>query len=1443
MINKLIEFSVKNKLAIALLMVAWIGWGIYNMMNLNIDAVPDITNNQVQVVTVAPSLSPQEIEKFVTYPIEQAMANLQGMEKIRSISRYGLSVVTIIFKDNFNIYLARQLVNEALQKVDIPKEYGKPEMMPITTGLGEIYQYTLEVDPKYKDYYTLTDLRTIQDWIVKRQLAGTKGIVEVSSFGGYVKQYEVAVDPNILKAYNITIDQIVQALENNNQNTGGSYIQQGPYAKYIRAEGIIKNKKQIEQIVVTTRNGVPIKIGDIATVRIGHPTRYGAMTKDGKGETVGGITLMIKGGNANKIVKRVKQRIAQIQKTLPEGVHIVPYYDRSELVNRVIKTITENLSIAALIVVFVLVMLLGSVRVGLIVSSVIPLALLFAFSLMNMFGVSASIMSLGAIDFGLIVDGSVIILEGMLFYLHKKYLNKKITQAQLDEAAIYSAQLVGKSAAFGVLIILIVYFPILALQGIEGKMFKPMALTVSFALIGGLILSLTYVPMMSALFINKKVKKNFSDKIVDKFQKIAMPGFEFGMKNKLLVLGIVIALFISSLYIFTKLGAEFVPNLDEGDLAMQITLPPGSSLNESIHITTQAEKILLKHFPEVKSVVSKIGTAEVPTDPMAIEDADVMILLKDKKHWVTAKNRFALADSMKKALSVITGATFDFTQPIQLRFNELITGAKSDITIKIFGDDLDTLYKKANQIAALIKNIPGAADIKVEQIAGLPQIIFKYKRQNLAKYGLNIKQLNELINTALAGKTVGTIFEGEKRFDLVVRMKPKFRKNINNILKLTVRTPNGTNIPLSQLVTVEYSNGPMQISRDNTHRRITIGINVRNRDIKSLVDDIAKKIDKNIKLPPGYYITYGGQFENLQQATKRLLLVMPIALLLIFILLYFTFHSVKQALIVYSIIPLSIIGGVYSLWLRGLPFSISAGVGFIALFGVSVLNGIVLINAFNKFKEQGMGLDERIRHGVFDMIRPISLTTLVAALGFIPMAVSNQPGAEVQRPLATVVIGGILVAAFFSIIVVPILYYLANKKEAKKNNNNNPKLASATIAVIFALILIPSISKAQTQNDTIPISLSQAQNIVLQKNPQHLNSLLMIKQAKIQKKSAFDLAPLEVDYQHGQLNSAAIDYNLTIMQDLGNPLEKIQLNKLYKQQLKLISHQAKLSDYQLLFQTASIFNDYIFWFKNANYYKNFLTLYKNATKIAKQKLSVGEGSQLEYSMIRQKYTQYLWQYEQALINLKQTINHLNSILFSDSAVYIPKIDSIKFTLINKNLDSSFILNSPNLQILYDQVNLAKQNINLEKAKYFPSISIGYFNQQIDWVPNFQGWAVTVTFPLWFFSQKKQVKIAKINYLISQNQLNYNKKELLNQFNSLIFKYITLNQKVLYFEKNELPIAQKIIKHSSNLYKLGQISYIEYIQNLEQAYSIQQDYISAIYELNSVIITLNYYQFQ
>ena len=1029
MINAIVKFSVRKKLFVALSSLFLLIGGIYAMLTLPVDAVPDITNNQVQVVTVSPTLAPQEVEQLITIPIETSMSNIMNVEEIRSVSRFGLSLVTVVFKESVPTLEARQLINEQIQSVagEIPEELGTPEMMPITTGLGEIYQYVLKVDKKHEKDYDAMELRTIQDWIVRRQLSGIPGIVEINSFGGYLKQYEIAIDPEVISALQITIGDVFEALSNNNQNTGASYIEKKGRAYYIRSEGMITKTKDIEKIVVANRNGMPVHISDIGRVDFGAPKRFGAMTMDGEGECVGGIAMMLKGANANVVTKELERRIEKVQKMLPEGVTIEPYLNRSELVNRNISTVISNLIEGALIVFVVLMLFLGNVRASVIVASVIPMAMLFGFILMRIFGVSANLMSLGAIDFGIVVDGSIVIIEGILAHIYTKRLaGKHLTEDEMNTEVEAGAAKVVKSSAFAVLIILIVFFPILTLGGIEGKYFTPMAKTLVFCIIGALILSLTYVPMMASLFLKRGIdlKPTFADRFFGWLTGIYNQVLAASMRRLTLTIVSAFALLALSLFIFTRLGAEFIPTLDEGDFAMQMTLPAGSSLTRSIELSEEAEKVLKEQFPEVRHVVAKIGTAEVPTDPMSVEDADVMIVMKPFKEWTSASSRAEMVEKMKAALEKVKGAEFNFSQPIQLRFNELMTGAKADIAIKLYGEDMDELYAKAKEAAQYVEKVPGAADVIVEQAIGLPQLVVNYDRTRIARYGIDIRDLNTIIRTAYAGETAGVVFENERRFALVVRLDDDIVKDLD-LNRLHVRTAAGFQVPVSEVATISLVNGPLQINRDAAKRRIVIGVNVRDGDIQQVVDNISEVLDKNIKLKPGYYFEYGGQFENLQNAINTLLVVIPIALLLILLLLFSAFRSVTYSLVVFTTVPLSLIGGIVALWLRGLPFSISAGVGFIALFGVAVLNGILMINHFNALASEGkyaLSTSRIITRGCRHLLRPVFLTGLVASLGFVPMAVAQSAGAEVQRPLATVVIGGLIVSTVLTLVIVPAFY-------------------------------------------------------------------------------------------------------------------------------------------------------------------------------------------------------------------------------------------------------------------------------------------------------------------------------------------------------------------------------------------------------------------------------------
>jgi cobalt-zinc-cadmium resistance protein CzcA len=1051
MFQKLIRLSIENKLVVGVMTLALIIWGAYSLSQLPFDSTPDITNNQVQVITLSPSLGAQEVEQFITTPVEMSLANIPKVIERRSISRSGLSVITLVFKEEADIYWARQQVSQQLKEAEevISKDMGSIGLAPITTGLGEIYHYTIRAAKGYEDRYTLADLRTMQDWIVRKQLSGTEGIAEVSGWGGYVKQYEVAVNPDRLNAAGVTIPEIYAALENNNENTGGSYIEQYSNQYFIRALGLVSSLEDVEQIPVKTVNGTPILIRDVAKVRFGSATRYGAVTRNGEDEVVAGITLMLKGENFQQVIRNVKERLAQVQKSLPEGVVIEPFIDRTQLVNRVTDTVAKNLLEGGLIVIFILVLFLGNFRAGMVVASVIPLSILFAFGMMRVFGVSGNLMSLGAIDFGLIVDGAVIIVESVCHHIYagrgcrgKKSFAPtpvpvKISQKEMDAKVFDSASKIRNSAAFGEIIIMIVYIPLFTLTGIEGKMFRPMAMTVFFAILGAFILSLTYVPVASALFLSRKTehKRNLSDRIMDRMQAWYRPAISKSLNWSRTLIACMVVLFAVSLFVFGRMGGEFIPNLDEGDFATESSMAQGTSLTQMVKTSLQAEKILTTQFPEVKQVVTRIGSAEIPTDPMPIERSDMMIALKPKKEWTSAKTKDELMRKMEEAMRVIPGLEVEITQPIQMRTNELITGIKQDVAIKIYGNDLEVLTASAQKVASLISDVKGVTSPFVEKVIGLPQIQVTYNRDKLAKYGISVKEANLVLETAFAGKNAGFVFEEDRRFSLALRMENDLRDDISSLENLYLPLPDSkAGIPLSQVAEIKYRDAPAQVTHENGQRRIYVGFNVRGRDVQSTVFDIQNILDEKLKLPAGYYYTYGGQFQNLQEAKERLMIAVPLALLLILLLLYATLKSVKESLFVFSAIPLSLIGGIWALWLRDMPFSISAGVGFIALFGVSVLNGIVLIGQFNAFEKEGItDVRERIIKGCMIRLRPVLMTALVASLGFLPMALSTSDGAEVQRPLATVVMGGLLTATVLTLFVLPSIYRIFTKTGERVN--------------------------------------------------------------------------------------------------------------------------------------------------------------------------------------------------------------------------------------------------------------------------------------------------------------------------------------------------------------------------------------------------------------------------
>ena len=1020
-----------------------VAWGIYSVQRLPIDAVPDITNNQVQVITVAPSHSALDIERLVTFPVEQTMATIPDIQEIRSFSRFGLSVVTIVFSEDTDVFWARQQVNERLAEVarQIPQGIGSPNLAPITTGLGEIYQYILKLKPGYEERYSISDLRTIQDWIVRRQLLGTKGVADVSSFGGNLRQVEVQINPEKLRSLNLSINEVFDAIEHNNENTGGAYIERNSSAYFIRSEGLIRQLEDVEAIVIRSgESGVPLLVRDVGTVREGHAIRFGAMTENGNGETVGAVVMMLKGANSSEVIANVKERIAHIEENLPEGIVIAPFLDRTKLVNNAIHTVSKNLIEGALIVIFVLVIMLGNLRAGFVVASVIPLSMLFAICMMNVFKVSGNLMSLGAIDFGLIVDGAVIIVESITHHIAISRKAGALTSEEMEREVAQSSGKMMNAAAFGQVIILIVYLPVLSLVGIEGKMFKPMAQTVIFAILGAFILSLTYVPVASALFLERSTihKRNISDRMMDFLQRRYEPILSWALKRGKLVIGVAVLLFVGSIWLFTTLGGEFLPELDEGDFAVETRLLTGSSLSSTIDATIRAEKALLDNFPEIEQVVGKIGSSEIPTDPMPIEAADLMIIMKEKSEWATASTKDEMIEKMHAVLREnVPGVAFGFQHPIQMRFNELMTGARQDVVVKIYGEDLNYLARLAAELGRIASGVEGTESLYIENVTGLSQIVVRIKRDQLSRFGLSVREVNQVINTALAGQSAGQLFEGERRFDVVIRAE-KNATTADVFKDLFITNSRGEQIPLLQLADISQETGPNQIQRDDAKRRIVIGFNTSGRDVESIVNELQEKVSTRLNLPPGYYVTYGGTFQNFEKARERLAVAVPVALVLIFILLYFTFHSVINGLIIYTAIPLSAVGGIIALWIRGMPFSISAGVGFIALFGVAVLNGIVLMSEFRDLKKQGMtDLHKIIMTGTKVRLRPVLMTALVASLGFLPMALSQGSGAEVQKPLATVVIGGLVSATLLTLIILPVVFLLVERKMQKRTEDVN----------------------------------------------------------------------------------------------------------------------------------------------------------------------------------------------------------------------------------------------------------------------------------------------------------------------------------------------------------------------------------------------------------------------
>ncbi len=1397
MLNAIIRWSVNNKLLVGFLLIAWVSVGVFSLQRLPIDAVPDITNNQVQVITQSAALTALEIEKYVTQPLELELRNIPDLVEIRSISRMGLSVITVVFQDKVSPYLCRQMVSEKIAHTENLKAGISPALAPITTGLGEIYQYTLDVKPGFEDQFNLMKLRTLQDWIVKRQLAGIDGVVDISSFGGFVKQYQISVNPNRLLMAGIGFEQVFQALEQNNANAGGSYVEKEGAALYIRTEGMLDSKEAIEQIALTSKGNTVLRLGQVAKVELGHPVRYGAMSQNGKGETVGGIVMMLKGGNSGKTIEGVKARMEEIQGILPPGVVIKPFIDRSKLIEKTISTVRFNLIEGGIIVVVCLVLLLGSFRSGLLIASVIPLSMLFAFTLMNITGTSANLMSLGAIDFGLIVDGAVVIVEAILVQLSISGV-----AANRDQLAITSSGKIMNTALFGQLIILSVYLPIYALSGIEGKMFMPMALTVSFALAGSIILCLTYIPAASALFLNQNyLTKNRSEEVIHSLSLKYQRFLNWVLPHQSIVLFAALGLYAFALWRLSQMGGEFLPKLEEGDFAIEARLPTGSSLSATIAKMNQAEKLLIDSFPEALRVVSKIGTSEIPTDPMPLESADVIVILKEKKDW-----RFGsmneLSDAMETMLSEVKGVTFEVQQPIEMRFNELMTGVKSDVAVKFFGANLDSLLLLAERFAAIAPSVEGVANVKVEPVQKTPQINIRYRRERLASYGLDVATANRSVQMAYAGEKAGLVYEEEKSFDLVVRLEGERRMNLDELPYLPIETKNGKWVSLNEIADINMVNAPTQISRDQAKRRVVVGVNIRNRDVESVVNDLRRALSAKISLPIGYTIQIGGEFENLQHAKQRLQLALPITLLLIFLFLFLAFRSLKLVALIFSAVPLATIGGIFALELRGMHFSISAAVGFIALFGVAVLNSMLLIQQYKSEELFGEIDPEKLTKASASRLRPVLTTALVASLGFLPMALSNSAGAEVQKPLATVVIGGLITSTILTLFVLPVLFSFVEKILLR---------FSKRAFMVTVLLLAFGASQAQ---DKSTFNLQQALEFA-QANNLYVKALESRKQSlKYAVGTAWEIPQTQVEYQRGQTQFLPIDYTVVVSQSFQLPgvynrqkhvLEALVLQSgsevnLIKRELRrdikllFIKHFLAQRRLELLFKQDSVF--------------------QQALGIAGSRVATGESDRL---MLQSLETQLLQQEadKELYTNMLQL-----SALSLQQLLNTKEPPVLQSSLIAVSISKTEVSQHPLLDLAAQEKRVAEMQLHADKARWWPMISLGYVNQSVEKNRNLQYGMAGLSVPLFWAPYRARQRAGES--LVEQKTLEAAsiQMQLRNRLEMSNNQAANLQKRLQLYENSILKQARSQTSLAQRRWQSGQFDFFQFLLVIQQAWQAE-----------------------
>ena len=1426
MIQNIIRFSLNNKVIIGALVIALIGWGAISLQKLPLDAIPDVTSNQVNVVTIAPNLAPVEMEQFVTYPVEMALANIQGMTEIRSVSQFGLSLITLEFKEHIDLYWARNQINERLQTVkeDIPKGFGSPQLMPVTTGLGEVFQYTIQPKNENDTSWSLTKLREIQDWIVKRQLLGTEGVAEVSSFGGHLKQYHVRVKPEMLKATGVTLQNVFTAIESSNANIGAAYIEKNNQSYYIRGIGLASSKADLENTFIKSNGGVPVSVRDVATIEEGSAVRFGALTND-KTETVGGIILMLKGENSRQVVLNVKERLTQIEKNLPKGLEIKAFIDRESLIERTIETVARNLIEGGIIVILVLLLLLGHLRAGLIIASVIPLAMLFTVGCMVTFGVSGNLMSLGAIDFGLIVDGAVIIVENVI-----RRLSMKTTLEEEKDITIFKAtKEIMQSAVFGSIIIMLVYVPLLLLEGIEGKMFKPMALTVIFALLGALILSLTYVPVMASIFMKKETthKETFADKLMNFFIKIYKPLLIKALRFRKTIIGASIGLLVVAFLLFQKMGGEFIPQLDEGDFVVELTMTPGTSLTQMAEMGKNVAALLKKEFPdEILVTTGKIGSSEVPTDPMSVEEMDMVLLMNDRDLWKRCHGRTDFEEQLAVILKKIPGVNYSIQQPIAMRFNELMTGAKTDVIVKVLGNDLDKLAEIANDILKKIQRTDGIADLYVAKAEGMPQLFVTYKRDALVRFGVSIDEVGRVLRMALAGEKAGVMYEESRRFDIVVKLQTIDNQNLDNIGSLLVTTENGSQIPLQMLADIEIKTAPMAVNRENGERSVNVNLNIRGRDVATTVADIQRIVDTKVKLPQGYRISYGGQFENLENARKRLLLVVPAALLMILLLLYLSFGTLKESLLIFTAIPFAAVGGVFALVLRGMPFSISAGVGFIALFGVAVLNGMVLIGYFKQLHIEGRSnLNSRIMRGAVGRFRPVIMTATVASLGFLPMALAAGAGAEVQKPLATVVIGGLITSTILTLILLPVLYAIFI---GKKQTLLMPKQG---VIVLLLCFLLPKITFSQAITEQEAVSLAVKNHPLIQKNQTQIaHAKQLVPTAKTL--PATDFYAETPQFLMGPDN-VPIWTVLGAQQSFLSPKVYKQQEKTLQQQVKLSESELAISAHDIEHQARVLYQNCLFLGEKIRYEREQDSIFKEFNRVAEVEFRVGKITPLDkttaesfYKNIQQLLRGSEIEYENALSELRQYLK-------------MPQVTVNQFfvKLSNDKIEKTELP----IQLFYTE----NERLQMEKAAqqklattpiYTVGISQYVFNRYVPPVVR-----VGITVPLWTKGWKAAEQAAEIEIQVAQKEREVIDFQLNTAFKKAENEVQLAAQNVDYFEKIGLSQAFDILKTADKMKQLGSVTTFEYLQSIRQAFDLKMAYLTALRMYNEAVLRLTYFK--